>query len=91
MDRRTGLWAIHWVDGRNGRLDPPLVGSFAKGIGTFNGNGEHAGLPILIRFLWRSGGGLQRPLWEQAFSSDEGNTWEKNWTMEFHRIGPAAP
>ena len=26
------------------------------------------------------------PRWEQAFSLDEGNSWETNWTMDFTRM-----
>ena len=42
------------------------------------------GKPIVVRFLWRvlpDG----TPRWEQAFSPDDGTTWETNWTMEFKK------
>jgi hypothetical protein len=27
----------------------------------------------------------ETPRWEQAFSADDGDTWETNWVMEFSR------
>ena len=46
-------WSIWWLDGRNpGRLDPPVVGGFKDGIGTFIADDTFDGRPILVRFLW---------------------------------------
>jgi len=28
---------------------------------------------------------LQKPIWSQAFSTDQGKTWEFNWYMTFTR------
>lgn len=79
----TGLWTIHWIDGRNPRLDPPMIGSFADGVGTFYGDDEFEGRPIKIRFLWTQSDPA-RAQWEQAFSIN-GTKWETNWSMEFTR------
>jgi hypothetical protein len=27
----------------------------------------------------------ENPRWDQAFSKDQGRTWETNWTMDFVR------
>ena len=36
LDPRTQKWSIWWVDGRTpGPLDPPMVGGFADGVGSF--------------------------------------------------------
>ena len=81
----TGLWSIWWLDGRNpGALDPPMVGRFEDGVGTFYADDRFAGRPIRVRFLWtlpEPG----RPRWEQAFSPDGGKSWETNWVMDFTR------
>ena len=79
-------WSIWWLDGRSPeRLDPPVVGGFENGIGTFLAPDTFDGRPILVRFLWsiQSGDAIR---WEQAFSEDDGATWEVNWVMESTRI-----
>jgi hypothetical protein len=79
-------WTIHWYDSRRpGRPFAPIAGRFAKGIGTFYGDDEWQGRPIRVRFVWsRIAAGSAR--WEQAFSLDEGNSWETNWIMDFNRV-----
>jgi hypothetical protein len=85
-DPKTALWAIWWLDGRSphGALDPPLTGHFEKGVGTFFGHTMLNGKPVGIRFVW-SGISLTSAHWEQAYSSDDGKTWEVVWTMDFRR------
>ena len=85
FDPAKKKWSIWWLDGRHpGSLDAPMVGEFIDGIGTFYTKDTFNNIPIVVRFLWhvQSDG---TPLWEQAFSSDEGVSWETNWTMEFTR------
>ena len=87
FDPETELWSIYWADSRRpGRLDPPLVGSFAGDTGVFEGTDFFDGRPILVRFTW-SGVTTAEPRWEQAFSDDAGETWETNWVMEFTPAG----
>lgn len=74
------VWTIHWADSRTGRLDPPLAGRFENGVGLFYGDDMHEGRPVRVRFIWQS---APAPRWEQAFSVDDGATWETNWVMEF--------
>ena len=84
-DPATDRWSIWWLDGRNpGQLDPPVVGGFADGIGTFVGQDTFDGRPITVRFRW-SGITDRTARWEQAFSEDGAATWEVNWVMEFTR------
>jgi hypothetical protein len=85
FDPVASTWSIWWLDGRNpGVLDPPVVGGFADGIGTFIGRDTLDGRPILVRFRWsRLSDATWR--WEQAFSPDDGATWEVNWVMELTR------
>jgi hypothetical protein len=84
-DPSTRQWSIWWLDGRfPDRIDVPVVGQFENGIGTFFARDVFAGNPILVRFIWSRVTSTELR-WEQAFSSDEGRTWETNWTMNFHR------
>ena len=86
FDPATDQWSIWWLDGRNpGRLDPPVVGSFKDGIGTFLSADTFNGRRILVRFLW-SDITDTTCRWEQAFSTDGGTTWEVNWVMESTRV-----
>ena len=85
FDPATGKWAIWWLDGRKPtKLDPPVLGTFDGDVGTFIGRDTYEGRPITMRFRWRDIHGA-RPWWEQAFSTDEGSTWEVNWRNYFTR------
>jgi hypothetical protein len=85
FDAKTGTWSIWWLDGRNpSRLDPPMVGRFKDGVGTFYAEDTLDGRPIHVRFQWTLPE-RDAPRWEQAFSSDAGHTWETNWIMDFVR------
>ena len=80
----TGKWSIYWAD-TSGELFPPVTGGFAGGAGEFFGDDSEDGTPVRARFRWseiRSGS----PRWEQAFSVDQGRSWETNWVMSFIRI-----
>ncbi len=84
FDRATGTWAIWWLDGRAPRqLDVPVVGGFSDGTGLFYAKDTLGGQPILVRFRWTDTA-TATPRWDQAFSPDDGKTWELNWTMTFH-------
>jgi hypothetical protein len=87
FDAKTGLWSIWWFDSRNlHQLEPPVVGRFEAGVGTFYADDTLRGQPIKVRFLW-SDIASSSPKWEQAFSPDGGKTWETNWEMRFSRRG----
>ncbi|WP_395683627.1 hypothetical protein [Dokdonella sp.] len=85
-DPQTGQWAIWWIDGRNpfGNLDPPVKGRFVGGVGTFYANDTLRGKPIRVRFTW-SRITKTTAEWEQAFSPDDGKTWETNWQQKLVR------
>lgn len=85
LDPTTGVWSIWWADARRGGLDAPLQGKFENGVGTFFGKDTHEGKPVLLRFIW-SEITATHARWEQAFSPDDGKTWEVNWIMNFDRI-----
>lgn len=85
FDISTQTWAIWWLDGRfPGQLDVPVKGCFNDGVGSFYAEDTFNGVAIKVRFLW-SKTDADNLLWEQAFSADNGITWETNWTMEFRR------
>ena len=83
-DPAKAQWSIWWFDSRYpASLDPPVVGRFENGVGTFYADDHFKGKPIRVRFLWTQHS--DTPHWEQAFSTDGGTTWETNWTMDFTR------
>ena len=73
----TRLWSIYWADSNSGTLDPPVVGSFQNKIGHFFARDKYHGTPIIMLFRWDVRH-PERPIWSQAFSTDEGKTWEWN-------------
>jgi hypothetical protein len=80
---KSGTWSIWWLDGRNPTaLDAPVVGKFSNHVGLFFSDDVLDGQAIKVRFTWTAAPG-EHPRWEQAFSHDEGKTWETNWEMEF--------
>ena len=89
-DSKAGQWAIWWVDSRDphGTLDPPVKGHFEDGVGTLYSDHIVDGKPMRVRFVW-SHISANSARWEQANSSDEGKTWNTNWTMEFKRTAPS--
>jgi len=77
----TGQWSLYWVSKRTGVLFPAVVGEFKDGIGEFYGEDHYNDVPILARFRW-SGITATSARWEQAFSTDGGDTWLDNWYMD---------
>jgi len=77
FDTKTRLWSIYWADGSAGRFDPPVVGSFENKVGHFFGRDTFKGRNIIVVFRWDARN-PQLPIWSQAFSTDEGKTWEWN-------------
>ncbi len=85
-DPRTQTWAIWWLDARDPhRIEPPVMGNFNNGVGTFEGDDFFNGKPIKVRFTW-SRITPNSAHWEQAFSPDAGKSWETNWRMDFTRV-----
>jgi hypothetical protein len=84
FDKATGKWSIYWADSRKGTLEPPVVGSFRRDVGVFEGDDTLEGRPIRVRYTW-SRVTTPTPRWEQAFSADDGKTWETNWVMDMKR------
>ncbi|HEY2068794.1 MAG TPA: hypothetical protein VGG48_04505 [Rhizomicrobium sp.] len=85
-DPKTQTWAIWWLDARQPHsIEPPVLGNFQNGVGTFTGDDTFNGKPIVVRFTW-SRITATSAHWEQAFSPDGGKSWETNWVMDLTRV-----
>lgn len=85
FDPQARQWSIYWVDNSSGVLQPPVVGGFDGGeVGIFEGPDTLRGMAIDVRFTWTRIS-ADHARWEQAFSADNGASWETNWTMELRR------
>ena len=76
---QTKLWSIYWVASNVGVMDPPVVGSFEGNIGKFYAKDKYKGKDIVVVFIWDKTD-PDNPVWSQAFSPDNGKTWEVNAT-----------
>lgn len=75
---QTRLWSLYWVASNVGVLDPPVVGSFENKVGHFFTKDVYNGKKVIVMFRWDARD-QNRPVWSQAFSPDNGKTWEWNW------------
>ena len=84
-DAASDEWSLYWASSRSGLSLPPVVGRFDDdGRGVFTGPDAYDGTPIEVRYLWVDITPATAR-WEQAFSVDDGATWETNWVAEFTR------
>jgi hypothetical protein len=81
----SGEWSISWASARDGELGPPMVGAFRDGVGEFHNQEILDGRTIGVRFLFTGITDTSFQL-EQAFSDDDGTTWEANWIAKFQRV-----
>lgn len=82
----TKLWTIYWVDSNGCTMDEhPVTGSFENGLGKFYAHDVFNNKPIIVLYQWENLYPGQ-PKWSQAFSPDNGHTWEWNWEMMLTRI-----
>jgi len=82
---KTKLWSIYWADSNEGKLDPPVLGSFENNTGHFITKDTFNGKNILVVFRWDARD-KNKPIWSQAFSADKGKTWEWNWYMHMTKM-----
>jgi hypothetical protein len=82
---QTKLWSLYWADSNFGILDMPLMGSFENNIGLFFGKDIFNGTEILVQFQYDRTD-VDNIIWGQAFSNDNGKTWEWNWFMYFSKF-----
>ena len=85
FNSKTKLWSIYWADNNSGTLDPPVVGSFENKIGHFFCKDTFNGKKIIVVFRWDVRN-PNLPVWSQAFSADNGKTWEWNSINVSERI-----
>jgi len=85
FDPKTKLWRLYWVASSVGVLDPPVVGSFENNVGHFFTKDVFNGKNIIMMFRWDVRD-KEHPIWSQAFSPDNGKTWEWNWYNVSYRI-----
>jgi hypothetical protein len=77
-DPERKQWSLNFAGSSSGALSPPSVGRFTDGRGEFLSHEEFGGRPILVRFVIEPAG-ADAWRFEQAFSADDGRTWEVNW------------
>src|SRR5207247_11399850 len=76
---KTRLWSLYCIASNTGKIDPPVGGPFDQnGVGHFFAKDTLNGKPILVVFRWDARN-KERPVWGQAFSPDNGKTWEWNF------------
>lgn len=80
----SGQWSVYWINGRDGIMTTPMIGSFSQGVGKLYAHEQIEGRHIFCRFLWTEITASSCH-WEQAFSEDGGITWETNWVMDLTR------
>jgi hypothetical protein len=66
-------------------MDPPVVGSFEGNTGRFYCKDVFQGKAILVMFKWDKTN-KDNPVWSQAFSPDNGLTWEMNFNNVSHKV-----
>ncbi len=85
LDEAGGRWADWYLAASDlSRIDPPLYGRFAGGVGTFYARETYEGRPVLVRGRFSSVSESEAR-WDQAFSTDDGASWEINWVMRYLR------
>ncbi len=84
FDHKTRLWSIYWADSNVVVLDVPQVGSWNGETGEFLARDIWKGTPVIVKFLWDKSD-PNNARWSQAFSPDDGKTWEWNWHMTLSR------
>ena len=77
-DRKSHQWRVYFANSDSGILDPPMIGDFKDGVGTFVFLDEMAGKTVLVRNIW-SGITSRSCRQDWAISADGGRTWIPTW------------
>ena len=88
-DPDTHQWSLNVASSRGGGLGVPTVGGFKAGRAEFYDDETFAGKPVRVRFVI-SDIKPDSAHFEQAFSADDGRTWETNWIADDVRV-PGVP
>jgi hypothetical protein len=78
-------WSLNFSSVRGGTMSQPTIGEFRNGRGEFIDQETFNGRAILVRFII-SAITADSCHFEQAFSDDDGKTWELNWVATDTRI-----
>jgi len=78
-------WSLNFASRAGGIMNPPTVGAFKDDRGEFYDREAFNGRAILVRFVISD---IQPDScrFEQAFSEDDGKTWEVNWIAIDSRV-----
>jgi hypothetical protein len=85
FDSTTKLWSIYYAYPANVTMQNPQVGSFHNNIGWFYARDTWEGKNIIIVYRWDRSD-PDKPTMCQAFSPDNGKTWEWNYLQSFEKI-----
>ena len=85
FDAEKKQWLIYWVTRASPEMGTPVAGGYQGNRGVFYGDDTDDGRPIKVRFI-RTKNPPDKERWEQAFSLDQGLTWETNWIADFTRV-----
>ena len=78
-------WSLNFASSSGGSMSPPTIGAFKDGRGEFYDQEAFNGRAIFVRFVISD----IKPdscRFEQAFSEDDGKTWEVNWIAIDSRV-----
>lgn len=81
----TKQWTLNFASMRDGSLAIPATGSFKNNRGEFYNEDSFKEQKILVRFII-SDITANSCHFEQAYSTDNGKTWEVNWIADDTRI-----
>jgi hypothetical protein len=84
-DPESHEWSLYYASSHGADLSVPAVGHFKDGRGEFFDTETINGKSIKVRNLWT----IASPdscHFEQAFSTDNGTTWETNWMVTDTRV-----
>jgi hypothetical protein len=82
---KTHQWSLNFSTSRTGQMQPPAIGEFENGVGTFLDQEDYKGRVVLVRQVW-SPVSPDAYHFEQAFSADFGKTWEPNFIADLTRV-----
>ncbi|MEP6862350.1 MAG: hypothetical protein ABJE66_17120 [Deltaproteobacteria bacterium] len=84
-DPTTKTWSLNYANAAMGTMTAPAIGTFNGGRGEFYDHEIYDGRTVYVRGVFSD---ITRNSYrfEQAFSTDEGKTWELNWVAVDTRI-----
>jgi hypothetical protein len=83
-DARAHEWNLYWANSRDGKLQAPMSGEFAGGIGTFYDQDAVNGRAEFVRQRYfKTGPDSYR--FDEAVSTDGGKTWSTDFRAALNR------